>query len=471
MPFRATGIPTEVWEEIFEWLCIDRQLPSRRLGLVCRWWKETLLNLPTIWRTVEIDLFHFPSFDVLRDRLIRRLRHAKGLNVDVILSGTTNWAISMTPEEYWGLLRTVVELAPVERWRSLWITNGRVPDSMPMASGIFVGKFTSLRMFSLDQTFAYPRLTGHVHSELFQLLADSRPPLQYLCLTGSTVPPELEPLTLPKTLTSICVNVCLLNKRQCEQLAHYDNVETRRQFGIPGFGNSGKIILPGCVTMTRLFYGTLPRFDFNNVQTLNIDRIMGWIDPDLIVDLPNLQMLSLKPCYPWYLRMFHAPNVQKLKLGGVYDTGEGLKTSRNKIRIAIVSLFRDNRHLLTINPASLTIDLEGITDGMLVVMLEAWPQLKHLSMTLNSDFQCHWIFAHKLRKKSSPLCPQLETMYMEVLWHARSRKWRLWKEVARDMMLARRDGPLESILWKNWWFGVESVTRDDLLNANAAYDS
>ncbi|KAG9035465.1 hypothetical protein FS842_003700 [Serendipita sp. 407] len=296
MPFRATSIPTEVWEEIFEWLCIDRQLPSRRLGLVCRWWKETLLNLPTIWRTVEIDLFHFPSFDVLRDRLIRRLRHAKGLNVDVILSGTTNWAISMTPEEYWGLLRTVVELAPVERWRSLWITNGRVPDSMPMASGIFVGKFTSLRMFSLDQEYAYPRLTGHVHSELFQLLADSRPPLQYLCLTHSTVPSELEPLTLPKTLTSICVNVCLLNERQREQLARYDNVEIRRQFGVPAFGNSLKIVLPSCVTITELFCRILPKFDFSNVQTLNIDDIfIDSIKSDLVVDLPNLQTLSLQP--------------------------------------------------------------------------------------------------------------------------------------------------------------------------------
>ncbi|KAG8829963.1 hypothetical protein FRC17_005725, partial [Serendipita sp. 399] len=165
-----------------------------------------------------------------------------------------------------------------------------------------------------------------------------------------------------------------------------------------------------------------------------------------------------------HLHVFKAPKLEQLALLEPYQYfgALSLSPSRRELKSMIVPLFRRDRHLIVMNPTSFTIDLEGTAGRAFVVMLEAWPRLKHLSMTIGNDFDLFGLFARRLLDESSPICPTLETMLIETWWYAEGRQWRRWREVAKQLMAARKSGPLSTIIWRNKWFGAESVRQDEI---------
>ncbi|KAG8798439.1 hypothetical protein FRC17_007466 [Serendipita sp. 399] len=463
MPFAYSAIATEIWEEIFEWLCINRQLPSRSLALVCRRWKEILLSDPNIWRAVKIESPFQWTLESQYDRLERRLKLAKGVTVDVTLNYTTS-----SSQLIWELLRTLARLAPVERWRSLWIINPHsvILKRTPFESGVFKGTFASLSVISITGNVYPYSQSPHVHTELFQLLNQSVTSLEYLYSTNLRILENIQSPkhTLPRTLTAIGFPAGI-------SLAEGTlSLPSLREVTIEGFADvaaspnipmADSLILRNC---TRKLFSSL---DMRKVVTLNV-RFDYYDEFDTPVDLPALRVLCVHPGEPHCLQRFRAPNLEKLKLSG--KRNDGVTIGRGEFHWGIkdpaISLFRKNQDEVMIFPVSLTVDSTAITDGMLTAMLEVWPQLKHLSLIVDSDFNPFTKFANRLVDGQSPICPALETIYLETRWRTNGRGWVRWRGIARDLMLLRKEGPLESITWRNDWFGVESVTRNERVESS-----
>ncbi|KAG8823329.1 hypothetical protein FRC17_009354, partial [Serendipita sp. 399] len=460
----SSAIPTDILEEIFEWICVDRQVPSIRLALVCRRWREILLGLPTVWRTVEIDLKSKVSIDDRLRRLERRLKLAKGLTLDVVLSNTCRY-YGLTQDEYSHLFRILVKLAPIERWYSLWLEEGAsiVPNAEEIPIGEkFPGRFISPRILTArGYSSQGPRPHPHIH--LFQRILESDPLLEHLCTMGNWFHREMKLQTFTRLLRGLKTFTTypgLLLKEQ------YEALPSSCELGINPhwFINQDFTLLLPKTTNIHKFIPTDPRrMDLSNVVTLRISLSPCADGVDESLDLPNLQILEIRPCLPQYLQIFKAPKLERLALFEPYQYSgaPSLTLSRREIKPVIAPLFRQNRHLVVMNPTSFTIDLDGIAGRAFIVMLEAWPRLKHLSMTIGNDFDLFGLFTKRLLDEASPLCPDLETMLIETWWYRKSRQWRRWRETAKQLMVARKNGPLDTIIWRNRWFGAEFVRRSD----------
>ncbi|KAG8823328.1 hypothetical protein FRC17_009353 [Serendipita sp. 399] len=465
------ALSPEIWEEVFEWLCVERQVPSRHLALVCRRWRQIMWNLPALWRTVEINLQSGDAFDILLDRLERRLNLAKGVTLDVVLKNT-RLQHGLSKDQYSHLFRTLVKLAPVERWYSLWMEEkDYLPDYDPIAiEGISFGRFSSLRVLSLCGV-GYRMEKPQYHSTIFRQIAKSKPRLQEIYLMIDFLPLELAEGSLAQLLKGVRtigahMRLLRLADEDPEILASCYELITIGQQKLP-FRNPPRILLPQSVTIDQYTPHRLQGFNANNVVILCINGFNAWSNRFSSVDMPNLRTLEIRPCLPQNLLFFNTPRVERIVLWGVkthmlYPV-IFIDVPEKPNNAATLRFFRKEREKLTQNPLSLKIDLENVLDEAFVAVLEAWAQLKHLSMRIGGETDLSTLFAKRMLDQSSVLCPQLETIYFETWWDAGSREWREWREVARELMLSRRDGPLKSVIWRNSWFDVESVTRERVL--------
>ncbi|KAG8831476.1 hypothetical protein FRC17_003095 [Serendipita sp. 399] len=448
MPFDSTSIPQEIWEKIFERYCAGDQIPPRSLALVCRRWAWLLRNLATLWRKLEIDLDAPGSIAVLRDRLERRLDLAKGLTLEVILSNTLRAGVLLLRDQYSDLFRNIVRTkAPPQRWHSLSVDNSPFFEAAIMGSpSIFDKAFTALRIFSFR---------GHSSSipEFLHFMQRSNLPLERLHLLPWYVSNDLKRITLPPTLIHLSANLEVI--LQVTMPAFVRELEITRQEWRPYFLGPSRVTMPSTVVIRNCMSNLFDHIDMRNVVALHLDRFL--LNANLTLDLPNLRTLHIQPCIPHYLKIFNAPNLEGMKLTGCHTYGLSIpqKIVRQEIRACSLLLFRKERYLLVTRPESLTIEVHGITEGTLIAMLDAWPQLKHLSLTIHNHFDLAGMFARRLQK----LCPQLETIYIDTWWYGKGRKWRKWRAAAKSVMSARKDGPLEKIIWRNRWFETESVIR------------
>ncbi|KAG9042270.1 hypothetical protein FS842_002241 [Serendipita sp. 407] len=456
----AQTLPEEIWGEIFEWVCVDTGVPSRKLALVSKHWKQLILGLPRLWSKVEVDMTTLHPPEVILDRLERRLRHARDVNLDVVIINTSK-SFWIDNSHYLNLFKTLVKLGPVERWHSLQICDYHSDDPL-ILNEVLTGKFSSLRVLIIVYDTWQTR--PGMHSDLVRLAVHSRPSLKHLGLYTDQLPINLEPLFQQQAITTFSGRVKTFHMLPQDFLANLR--EVRLDCAHSGwFKPNAPKALPQCrATITNFSPWAVTTIDARNVTMLHISVALNsgvFLAP---FELPNLHTLHLSPCVPQLLEVFNAPKVQVLKLSRAHEGGKSrsLKMVRNDHKALAHLLFQKNRQLLTIYPISVTIDVMGITNTTLLVMLEAWPQLKHLSIVLDDSFECFGIFAKRWRDQKSPLFPNLETMYMEVDWHTNGRKWNRWKVLAKEMMLASKDLPLRSIIWRNSWFGVESITQNNM---------
>ncbi|KAG8760042.1 hypothetical protein FRC14_004272 [Serendipita sp. 396] len=452
-------LPIEIWEEILEWLYVDGGVPMRNHAKVCRQWRQILLNLPTLWRTIELSTATGGVTEELCDQLERRLHHAKGVTLDVTLSHPRGYQpLEGTP--YMTLVKKLTQHGPIDRWRSLAIFDTYYEGGRHI-HGVFSGRFTSLRSFTVTSNVYCLSKIPDPHIALFELIIRSNPPLRHLGLQIYYAPRELIPLLRLQTITTLRGTFGSLHTILPEFPPQIHDLTINGWYGTPNpdWPHPSKV-LPQC-SITILNYQPLLARGLcaDKVLCLHIDGFAGWEKSDTVLELPILHTLHLRPCQPQFLQVFKAPKVQVLKLSKAHKQNMNiqLKLVRRENRAHSIPVFR-NRQLLTSYPISLTIEVEEITDGLLVMMLEAWPQLKYLSIVFGGDFDIFGFVAKRLLDKASPLCPQLETIDMDVWWYEKGRKWRKWREVAEEMM-SRRNGSLDRITWRNHWFGVESVTR------------
>ncbi|KAG8868332.1 hypothetical protein FRC20_003614 [Serendipita sp. 405] len=459
MPFDPSFIPHEIWEEVFEWYCVDQRIPSRNLALVCRRWKQILLNHGILWRTIAIDLNAYGSIGSLRDRLASRLSLAKGHTLDVILSNPLPMGLWPIRAQYKALFRNLLTIqAPVHRWYSLSINHGDFfRGDMGLVPEIFDGPFTSLRILSIGW---HKTLIGLDVPNVLRFIQRSNPPLRYLRIQFPfTAYPPCH-ITIPPTLATLSVDRSFLERVRLDAVPSLHEMEISGKYGAAYYPKPINITLLNTLKIQKCEVKVFNSLNVHNVRTLHIDTLISWDHAsEISVDLPNLHTLHVRPCLPYYLKVFKAPRLETVKLTGCHKSGsdEQLGVARQENRIHTISLFHKRQHLLVINPMSLTIEVDGITEGTLIAILEAWPQLRHLSLIIGNHFDLPRVFAKQRRERALLLCPQLETMYIEVWWYARGRKWRKWREVARNLISSRNDRPLKSIIWKNKWFDVEAL--------------
>ncbi|KAG8837967.1 hypothetical protein FS842_009757 [Serendipita sp. 407] len=421
-----------------------------------------MLNLPGLWRAVEIDLASGESAEARLDRLERRLNLAKGITVDVMLVNTRHCR-GLTRDQYRHLFQVLVKLAPVERWYSLWIEE-RIrcylnEVTADVLQDVFVGTFSSLRILSIHG-YGDPNYLPRYCSDLFHRITRSKPQLQHLYLMTLALPPEL-PVTQLWGIPSIGAYLRLLGNESYDLSLSSEFITYGHS--VPWYkGEVFPVRLPKSVTIRYCTWFGLPYFDATRVVVLRIQGVADWGTDVVFMHLPNLQTLDIRPCIPHYLKAFKAPKIEQVVLLEAHQYNElpSFRLSRRESRSKTISLFESNRNSLELYPTSLTIDLNQVADGALVAMLKAWPQLKHLSMKTGDNFDPLGMFARKLLSKSPLLSPQLETIYLETWWYARGRKWKEWRKVAKELIETRREGSLESITWRNSWFDVETVERD-----------
>ncbi|KAG8754661.1 hypothetical protein FRC14_004852 [Serendipita sp. 396] len=467
MPIRT--LPLEIWREILEWLYADGEIPSRNHALVSKQWKHLLLTLPTLWRKVEVDTTSPGKPEVIHDRLERRLHHAKKTTLDVVLSNTLR-TLDFTQRHYLDLLKTLAKLGPIEQWRSLFISDDQVGNGTPLHT-IFVGSFTSLRAL-IVHGYAYSPganinasgpFTGS-SSGLFEVIVRSKPCLQYLGFNTSHIPFELEPLLRLPSISTFSVTMYSINNISYESFPKLREITINTEQSFATSQTLSKIPSQINVTILRFMSKIAKTTLLKDIKVLHIDQFSDLRQNDGPLDLPALHTLRIRPGEPNLLRYFKAPQVQVLSLLKAHNQVEYAVSEQVRrmfqasIQASIVSLFQTDKHLLAIYPVTLTMDLEKITDGTLVAMLEAWPQLKHLYLVLDKHFDCFGVFSKRFMDTKSPFCPKLEVLHMVVWWNKDSENWQRWHEVAKTMMRTRKGGSLESIIWKNNWFDVESLT-------------
>ncbi|KAG8805473.1 hypothetical protein FRC19_007864 [Serendipita sp. 401] len=419
-----------------------------------------LLGLPSLWRKVEIDTVFRDPPEVIHYRLERRLHHSKGVTLNVTLTNTLR---TLRPEEshYIDLFKKLAKLGPIERWHSLSLFDYYNQGEIPLHE-IFMGAFVSLRALFIHG-YSHSATSPGPHSNLFKAILQSKLRLQHLGLNTYFVPFDLKPLLQLQSIMTLYGTLRSLNMVPYDAFPDLHQVTINGSFGLL-YGESPSKIPPRTpITLLRFSPALAMRIDAENISILWIERFSGWEGSEFSLELPNLHTLHIRPCAPYMLQAFKAPKVEILKLLKMQKKDESmpLKLVRKATRASTYLLFRWNRQRLTVYPTSLSIDMEEITQSTFLVILKYWPQLERLSLVLGGDFDCFGRFAEQLLHKETPLCPQLEEIEMEVWWYVKSRNWRMWREVAKNMMLARKHGPLKTIAWRNRWFNSESVIQEN----------
>ncbi|KAG8832815.1 hypothetical protein FRC18_004519 [Serendipita sp. 400] len=460
MPVLVKPLPIEIWEEIFEWLYADGEIPKRSHASVSRQWKQMLLGLPSLWRKVEIDTVFQGPPEVIHNQLERRLHHSKGMTLNVTLINTLR---TLRPEEshYIDLFKKLAELGPIKRWHSLSIFDYYNQGQIPLHE-IFVGAFVSLRALFIHG-YSFSTTSPGPHSNLFKAILQSKPRLQLLGLNTYFVPFELKPLLQLRSITTLYGTLRSLNMVPYDSFPDLHQITINGSFGLLYGESPSKMPPQNTITLLRFSPALAKCIDAKNISIPWIDQFFGWEESEFSLDLPTLHTLHIRPCAPYMLQAFKAPKVGTLKLLRAQKQDEfmPLKLIRKATRVSTYLLFlRWNRQLLTVYPTSLSTDMEEITQSTLLVILKHWPQLERLTLILGGDFDCFGRFAEQLLHKEVPLCPQLEEIEMEVWWYVKGRNWRMWREVAKSMMLARKHGPLKTIAWRNRWFGLELVIQE-----------
>ncbi|KAG8817660.1 hypothetical protein FRC19_011225 [Serendipita sp. 401] len=392
--------------------------------------------------------------EVIRDRLERRLHHAKDVSLDVVVDNTSEHFMT----DHSDLLEILLKLGPVERWYSLQVRDSYIFDDL-YSNIALAGRFISLRVLTVFHNGWSS--TSRILSDLFQSIARSRSPLKHLGLFTEQRPIDLEILLQLQTIRSFSGNLASFLMLPEDFIANLREVRLDGTYS----GRRKTRELPQCqATITNFSPWTPTIVNVRNVTTLIISVGVGWEELHVPIELPNLHTLHLRPYDPHFLQVIKAPRIQVLRISREHKEREYTPLKRVSVgnKTPTHLLMQRDRRLLTIYPVSVTIDVTEIPNKTFLAMLKVWPQLKHLSIVLDGSFDCFGIFAERLLDDESPLFPNLETMYMEVDWHVKGQKWNRWRAVAKEMMLASKNLPLRSIIWRNSWFGVESVIQNNM---------
>jgi hypothetical protein len=444
-------VPDEILVEILKHY-LGNDLPSRRLASVCKGWKALLQNTPSFWRNLQSSFISAEYAEHAVAVLQRRIDLSRSTLLDVTLNGYLY-------EQGGTDLFKLISKTGIERWRSLDLSSAWSWQNTKDTSleGIFVGNFVALQSLR----WSIPLLAADPFIPIYQLIIQSSPPIKQLAI-GSLIP-----LLFQGSSTFRRIHELQTTASGVSQLVPLHHLKTLRINGPLGhdFSFHGWPPLP---TYTLFEYGItrqqLNALSRQSVKEFVVGNLIGEAS-GLIVDFPELTSLSItEGGFCSSIENVFAPKLTDLQITDYW----GKSASRKKKISDTISFLRERPDNIMLRPTTLTLNIPVNTTAVLAI-LQHWPQLQHFTLTFGDDFAWNAAFPNAFTRKKSPLCPELRTLRLILKIKDFEVKEEQWKKTVMSIYLARRNTPLQTIVWMfdglEWrgggkWYNLSTETQD-----------
>lgn len=411
--------------DIFEHL-VGRDPPRRSLALVCKEWREWILNTPCLWRHIQV---HFVTNVALRRYLIkinRRIELSGSVPLNITLStvGFTYIACNVEPFK-------AIASSGMGRWESLTLLNETALVPIDFLNGIFNSHLTSLR--SLEIRY----LNKHdPFQPLNECIVKSNPPISNLdldlpptSLQGTAVFQRILRLRAPPDV------IMKLHPLRGLQYLYVRYIGTSHSYTNPALFP----VLPETTTFEYVRKSHLRDFQLHNIRFMEI--YFKRETEVVMLEFPSLESLDIRSGDLTDIKGLSAPKLHSLKIR--YN---GLFTSVAEESKIVTAFFRDDLALVQMHPLRLDLFI-NTTVETLVLVLQHWSQVQHISLRFRR-FAMKKAFIKELIGNSNQLCPKLVTLYMESLISMEEIEEE-FVVVARQLLQERKDAVLNWIEWKS----------------------
>lgn len=426
-------LPPEMLVQVFNWHRGD-SVPRRALSLVCRKWRNILLDSPILWSHLEARVVSKREMDTEKDRLRRWIELSRSVLLDIVLEAPRSHLVLGHGCDLFELIANT----GVDRWRTLKLIYSGHPFIGLAQSFNHVstnGRSISLRALSL--IYVGYGLANDPFSQISRLIIESKPLIQDVYVLGSI--PDL--YTDPAIFQHAKVVAGNANA-----LAKLRGLASMQSLEVLGSGFSDISLLPPLperVTLDSIHRSQIMGTPLANIRFLEVHV---WIeDTTSVLGFPKLETLILGIGSLLDIRKISAPRVQSLKLGGNRDIGSSLydySLENNLIRATFAVI----PPVIHMRPTTFSLRIDARLGGeTLILVLNAWPQLEYLTLIFH---RCTPKYAFINSLETSPLCPRLVDLTLDMPTYTSETEAPGWENVARKMFALRRSLPLQVVRWR-----------------------
>jgi hypothetical protein len=439
-------IPDDIVVEILQWH-LQGRTPRRTLALVCKGWRALLLHTSSFWRALEAYLVCPDSFEREIDTLSKRIALSRSTLLDITLTLRDNYNEDDILYDFYESplkmdLFVLIAETGIERWRSLKLQCDRSWSwyiDQPSLEGIFRGTATALQALEFQESEGFNLLDLDPFSPIYEIILQSRPRIKEVTFTGPI------PLVFRGSRIFQSASKVTANATAFQHLVPFNNLQ---ELCINNWSSNPQYAsLPPLAMHTKLC-GHIPRCHLQSLQRHNVVSLRVWrissADVDTIIDFPELISLSIDNDGIAALERISAPKLANLSLALECTD---LLTRRLEIS-RMVYIIQNKSQNIMIRPTSLTIAIPISTTAVLE-LLQLWPQLQHLDLTFGNEFAWKGVFPNAFTRKNNPLCPELVTLRLQSHSDIFKINMRHWDEIAKAILAARKDFPLNRIEWRD----------------------
>jgi hypothetical protein len=395
-------LPPEILVEIFK--CVFEEcLPRRGVGLVCKRWRELILDTPCLWRYISVRRIEQNGLATYCATIQRRVQLSRSTLLDVTLD-LRDW------EDFLGEGRDdsdeairMITRSGIERWRSLQIID-KFEDSFSY-DGMFDGSFTALRRLGFR---------GDV-GEIQRFINGKIPLLQEVDFRVSKI---------------------LFDPSNCSGILKL----TTHLVAIPQFGS---------LTSLKELHVVPQPSSFDSFR-----RSKDQLEAN--VELPSLSYLSVTRLSA--IRHLIAPNLKVLLITSTEDTSQ-------KEIAEMMAIFLKQPKLIVMKPSSIDFACVPGTVELTIAALRHWPQLQHIKLAFYG-LSWQDVLQNGFMDQENLICPELIHLRMDLRGH-RDGSWEIDsdfesddvnaltefpEEMAQKMLEVRKKTPLRIVEWRSYHF-------------------
>lgn len=463
-------IPLELLESILAHAHFSFGIPLLTLALVCQEWRLTVLSTPRLWSNVSVITACQLGGKKPVEWLRQRIERAKGAPLDVTLSatcslGTCNRSGTVSKAnmsfKVVKMLHKVVLESGTRTWRSLTILDGTRQSTLAT-----VPTAPASTQANIERNEFRAWMTGKMKNAAF-------PNLRVLDMQAYTYVPHedyFEDMYSAIRRTTVSLNSCFLAEEQLPAGFLKDSQLFRNLYELKA-GNSiiNQGIAPASLRCLHVPSIEFAPFDFSRITNLtlktysNTENIAFSALIHLAVECPSVSLFQ----------NLNAPCLYSLSLGKVTPVVQRSQISflarRNpfsKQLGPIIDLFRNASASIVVRPKALRLS-EWLPVDSICRILERWPQLQDVSLTMNytvyyiekelEDLKKQFKIRDTVNEEAGidvqatwKLCPNLQTLHFEgwagVNMEAGEGNFSFQRS-ARDLLHSRRYSPLRRISW------------------------
>lgn len=445
-------VPPEILANIFE-CYLENEVPARRLALVCKRWRATMLETPRLWRTLEARCVHEGNLDF--EHQLSQLKR----RIELLGTGTMELNVTLYLTAFETVLPSIepfrlVANTGIERWQSLRLACSTYHIELPtlFLAGIFVGSFKTLRVIEFSH--------GDWRNQFVpieELLVKSRPPIDEIRITGRKFPQILRDSDFLRQAKKISCPTEIY-----EEMSNLENIQQLKTWTYirnirPYLTLRQLPPLPKITFFQWMSRSELYKFDKQKVEDLTIfslgfESIYAYM-PEIV--LPVLTRLTIRSAGFYGLRNLIAPKLENLTITSDFDKRD----------------LTVQTHTIKLRPLSLNFELyDGFFEVNTISVLRSWEQLQHIQFSNEWSAWATSFESQFFREKQ--LLPNLQTLRLDMktksdLENAKAR--RRCVLFAQKLLISRRGTSLETVEWRidgekdNKWYSIMSdhVSEED----------